>query len=108
MVVIKAPSWRRHFTLFHLHLRRPFRPQPARGNPLSGARLYAMRAERPPQLRPIIDSRVNELGSGAVASFGYHPGVVARTLATDELDGAAENRLGHSESSAGVSLNIPL
>lgn len=109
-VVVQAPPWRRHLTLFHLRLpfmRRP-NTQETRNNPLSGARLYAMRAAKEPQPRPSIDTRVNELSDGAVASFGYHPGVVPRTLGPNELDGAAEPLLGHSESSAGVSVKVPL
>ncbi|HWD68255.1 MAG TPA: hypothetical protein VG227_09875 [Caulobacteraceae bacterium] len=106
-VLVQAPPWRSHLTLFHLRLSF-LRRTKARDNPLSGARLYALRMARDPQPRPRIDTRVNELGDGAVASFGYHPGVVANTLGPHELDGAAEPQLGHSESSAGVSLKIPL
>jgi hypothetical protein len=109
-VLVQAPPSRRHLTLFHLRLSflRRAKPAEAGNNPLSGARLYAMRMTSDPQLRPRIDTRVNELGDGAVASFGYHPGVVPSTLGPHELDGAAEPQLGHSESSAGVTVKIPL
>jgi hypothetical protein len=103
--VVKAPGWRRHFTLFHLRLA-PRRPP--RDGPLSGARIYALRASPEPQPRPSLDTRVNELGEGATASIGYHPGVIPPTLGPHELDGAAAPRLGHSESTAGVSVKIPL
>lgn len=55
--------------------------------------------------RPSVETA---LGHGGVASFGYHPGAVPRTLGPHELDGAAEPRLGHGESEAGVSVKIPL
>jgi hypothetical protein len=73
-----------------------------------GGREMQSYASRPPgqlHLRPSVDTR---FGRGAVASFGYHPGVVAPTLEPHELNGAAEPRLGHSESSAGVTVKVPL
>jgi hypothetical protein len=66
---------------------------------------YASRSPGQLHLRPSVDTR---FGGGAVASFGYHPGVVAPTLGPHELNGAAEPRLGHSESSAGVTVKVPL
>jgi hypothetical protein len=107
-VIVEAPPWRRHLTLSHLRvsLFRKGKPQESLDNSLSGARLYALRAAKEP--RPSVDTRVNELGEGAVASIGYHPGVIPSTLGPHELDGAAEPQLGHSESAAGVSIKIPL
>jgi hypothetical protein len=66
---------------------------------------YSSRAPGQLRLRPSVDTR---FGRGAVASFGYHPGVVPPTLGPHELNGAAEPQLGHSESSAGVTVKVPL
>ncbi|HEY1881065.1 MAG TPA: hypothetical protein VGG68_14145 [Caulobacteraceae bacterium] len=66
---------------------------------------YASRTPGQIHLKPSVDTR---FGHGAVASFGYHPGVVPPTLGPHELNGAAEPQLGHSESSAGVTVKIPL
>ena len=71
----------------------------------SASKSYASRQPGQLRLRPSVDTR---FGQGAVASFGYHPGVVQPTLGPHELDGAAEPRLGHSESTAGVSVKVPL
>jgi hypothetical protein len=71
----------------------------------SPANSYAARKPGELRLRPNINTR---FGDGAVASFGYHPGVVAPTLGPHELDGAVEPQLGHGESSAGVSVKVPL
>jgi len=46
------------------------------------------------------------LGKGAYASFGYQSGVV-RGLQPGELNGAADTRLRHPESTAGVKVGIP-
>jgi hypothetical protein len=109
-VIVEAPPLRRHLTLFQLRLSlfRRSQPQESLNNSLSGARLYALHAGKEPRPRPSVDTRVNELGEGAVASIGYHPGVIPSTLGPHELDGAAEPQLGHSESAAGVSIKIPL
>jgi hypothetical protein len=56
-------------------------------------------------LPPNYRQRLGE--TGAVASLGYNKDAVGRTLDQHELDGAAEKRLGNSESTAGVSVKIP-
>lgn len=55
--------------------------------------------------RPSLERRFDR--KGAVATVGYNPGVIGRTLGPHELDGAAEARLGQSESIAGVNVRVP-
>ena len=57
-------------------------------------------------MRPSVEAPLGE--TGGIASFGYHPGSVGQTLGPHELNGAAEPQLGHAESTAGVSVKVPL
>jgi hypothetical protein len=55
-------------------------------------------------IKPVIR---RDLGDGAYASFGLQQNAVRSPLAPVELNGAANTRLTHSETPAGVKVGIP-
>jgi hypothetical protein len=56
-------------------------------------------------MRPMAVSRLGK--TGAYAAFGYNTSAVKPTLQPGELNGAADTRLSHGESAAGVKVGIP-
>lgn len=95
----------RHRVAYHhrrhvrpLHLTAEMRDDGRRSPALDPAAL-----RRDGYLNPAVS---HPLGRGAYASFGYQPGVV-RPMQQGELNGAADTRLSHSESAAGVKVGIP-
>lgn len=93
-----------HHHLVHHHVSGSHLSVEMRDDSQISATPYASRTPSDDRLRPSIDTQVGR----ATASFGFHPGVVGRTLDPHELDGAAEPRLGHDESTAGATVKIPL
>jgi hypothetical protein len=55
-------------------------------------------------IKPVVQ---RDLGKGVYASFGLQQNAVRSPLAPVELNGAANTRLTHSETPAGVKVGIP-
>jgi len=98
--VAKPVHARHHARVHHRHWSVEMRSD----GQTSGRPRHAV-APQQARLRPNLERRFGR--KGAVATLGYNPGVVRRTLGPNELDGAAEARLGQSESIAGVNVKVP-
>ena len=99
------PPLRHHVAYHHrrqvrrLHLTAEMRDD---GRQASGAGRVALRQDA--YMQPNVTQK---LGKGAYASFGLQPNAVRSPLQPVELNGAANTRLTHSETPAGVKVGIP-
>jgi hypothetical protein len=69
------------------------------------AKPYRPATRQDAYLNPMVRGRLGK--TSAIAALGYNRGAIAPTLGPHELNGAAETRLGQSESTAGVSVKVP-
>lgn len=93
-------SWRHHHRRQRLHLSAEMKDD-GRTPTLGRAAL----GQDNGYMRPLAVSRLNN--RGAYAAFGYNTSAVKPTLQPGELNGAADTRLSHGESAAGVKVGIP-
>jgi len=69
------------------------------------AKPYRPATRQDAYLNPLVQRRLGK--TRAIAVLGYNRGAIPPTLGPHELNGAAETRLGQSESTAGVSVKVP-
>ena len=102
-----APA-RHHHPVRHRHYARA-RPHhfsvEMRDDGRAAAKPYRSATRQDAYLNPLVQRRLGK--TRAIAVLGYNRGAIPPTLGPHELNGAAETRLGQSESTAGVSVKVP-